>query len=128
MKTGIVHIAISLVLGIASFWLILEGPIIGPAVISLIVIGLGFPSFLRALRIGTYFSGLGLTGAGLMGVATLTTAHCPLDGSVAAGGCAEGGGLLTLLFAGVALIGLTLLFVAALKRKGSQPSVPTQSV
>ena len=128
MRAGIFHFAISLMFGIASFWLILEGGIVGLAVISLIVIGLGSPPFLRTLRIGTYISGLGLTGAGLMGVSALTTAHCPSDGSVAAGGCAEGGGLLTLVFAGIALLGLTLLFIAALKRKQSKASLPIQAL
>src|SRR5258708_38459631 len=99
MKAAIVHFAISLMFGIASFWLILEGGRVGLAVISLIVIGLGSPPFLRTLRIGTYISGLGLTGAGLMGVSALTTAHCPSPGRLAAGGGADGGGLLTLVFA-----------------------------
>ena len=126
MKTRGIQILISLVIGIASFWLILEGGIIGLAVILLILIGLGIPPSLRILRIGIYLSGLGLTGAALMGISALSTAHCPRDGSVPGGGCVEGGDWLIGAFVGVAVIGCTLLSVAALKqRKASTPKLPT---
>jgi hypothetical protein len=119
MKVRVIQFSISLLIGIASFWLVVEGGIIGVALIPLILIGLSIPASRRVLRIGTYLSGLGLTGAGLMGTSLLTTVQCPHDGSAPVGGCVEGGDPLIVAFAGIGSVGLALLLVAALKqRKG----------
>lgn len=117
MKTRVIQCTGSVVLGGASFWLILEGGIVGLVAIPLILIGLAKAASLRALRIGVYLASLGLTGAGLMSISSVTTAHCPPDGSVPTGGCVEDRDLLILVFIAVAFIGMTLLAVAALRRR-----------